>query len=89
MLVINNVSVFILLSCVPSVTLDINLNFAKWCGYHLQRSDVLCVGDIILNLNGQDCQSLLQHQIGNFLYIWTVSICLMKIDKSDVCGAFS
>jgi hypothetical protein len=33
----------------------------------MQRSDVLCVGDIILNLNSQECETLLQHQIGTHI----------------------
>jgi hypothetical protein len=32
-------------------------------GSWAQRSDVLCVGDLLLGLNGTDCSGLTQHQI--------------------------
>ena len=33
-------------------------------GSWAQRSNVLCAGDIMLNLNGKECSNMMQHQIG-------------------------
>ena len=36
-------------------------------GSWAQRSNVLCAGDIMLNLNGKECSNMMQHQIGKYL----------------------